>query len=69
MSADDDLRVRLSPGDQAVVDWYRDWLAWTKKPEAERGPEPVCPDGRAINIAARAQTTRCDQRGQAVDGD
>ena len=68
MSADDDLRVRLSPGDQAFVDWYRNWLAWAKTPENERGPEPERPNGRAIDIAARAQTTRCELRGQETDG-
>ena len=64
MRCGNDPDAQLTPGDQAVVDWYRDWLAWTKQPASERGPEPVCPNPFAINAAALAQTTRCEQRGQ-----
>jgi hypothetical protein len=53
----------ITPGDQAVVDWYREWLRWSKTTDGDRGPVPVCPDGRAINSAARAETTRCGQAG------
>ena len=58
----------ITPGDQAVVDWFREWLTWSKA-EGERGPEPACPDPYAINAAARAQTTRCAERGQVLADD
>jgi hypothetical protein len=62
MKCGNDPNAELTPGDLAVVDWYREWLAWSKTPEAERGPEPVSPNPWAINAAAHAQTTRCEQR-------
>lgn len=49
MNCGNDPGVTLTPGDQAIVDWCREWLAWSKTPDGERGPEPVCPDGHAIN--------------------
>lgn len=37
---------RLTPGDEATVDWFRDWLRWQKLPADERArtPEPQAPE-------------------------
>ena len=43
MICGNDPNIRLTPGDQAVVDWFREWLAWDKTPADQRGPEPAAP--------------------------
>jgi hypothetical protein len=69
MKCGNDPNVELTPGDKAVVDWYREWLAWAWRRDNEGAvePEPVCPNGRAINMAARAQETVCAERQAGVE--
>jgi hypothetical protein len=57
-----DPNEELTPGDRAVVGWFAEWLAWSRRRDngEDAGPEPACPDGRAMDIAARAQDTKCD---------
>jgi hypothetical protein len=71
MRCGNDPNVELTAGDKAVVDWFADWLAWAWRRDNEGAvePEPACPDGRAINVAARAQVTRCSERPAANEVD
>ncbi len=64
MNCGNNPNARPTPGDAATVEWFRKWLAWSAAPEDKRGPEPATPNPYAINAAALAQTTRCNQRGQ-----
>ena len=52
MICGNDPRVRLTDHDRAELEWFREWLAWSKAPEAERGPEPPDPDGNLVSQAA-----------------
>jgi hypothetical protein len=51
MNCGKDPHAQMTPGDSAVVDWFAAWLTWSRLPDDEKAtvPEPVCPDGRAIN--------------------
>jgi hypothetical protein len=59
-----DPSAPLTPGDKAVIAWFEQWLAWAWRRDngEDAGPEPECPNGRAINVAARAQETACELR-------
>lgn len=48
MICGNDPRARLTPGDRAAIEWFREWLAWNATPEDERGPEPVPSDWMKI---------------------
>jgi hypothetical protein len=65
-----DRNAALEPGDKAVVAWFAEWLAlaWRRDNEGAVEPEPEMPDGRAMNVAARVQETRCDRRPGGGEG-
>ena len=64
MRCGNDPNAELTPGDKAYMRWFEQWLAWAWRRDngEDPGPEPVCPDGRTIDVAARVQETRCAER-------
>ena len=66
MNCGNDPNAQMTPGDKAMVDWFAAWLAWAwrRDNEGDVESEPVQPDERAINVAARVQETACARRRQ-----